>query len=159
MIRMLVDIAIRALSPAVNDPTTAVQSLDRIKTLLMDLHRRSPGPTVVLDRAGAARGPDPGADLVGLHGDRVLTENRHYGAGSVQVARRLYGRSTTVCSIGPTGDARRRLELERRLPSTMPSPSPLRDDEERAPLRPDVSGLGGRRAQAEAAAPTEAAGA
>ena len=27
-IRLLVDIAIRALSPAINDPTTAVQALD-----------------------------------------------------------------------------------------------------------------------------------
>ena len=33
-IRMLVDVAIKALSPAVNDPTTAVQSLDRIEDLL-----------------------------------------------------------------------------------------------------------------------------
>src|SRR5215207_2816703 len=33
-IRVLVDIAIRALSPAVNDPTTAVQSIDRIEDLL-----------------------------------------------------------------------------------------------------------------------------
>ena len=40
--RMFVDIAIRGLSPAVNDPTTAVQSLDRIETLLVDLHRRLP---------------------------------------------------------------------------------------------------------------------
>jgi uncharacterized membrane protein len=30
--RVLVDIAIRALSPAVNDPTTAVQVLDYIET-------------------------------------------------------------------------------------------------------------------------------
>jgi len=33
-IRMVVDVAIKALSPAVNDPTTAVQSLDRIEDLL-----------------------------------------------------------------------------------------------------------------------------
>jgi uncharacterized membrane protein len=31
-LRLLVDIAIRALSPAINDPTTAVQSLDQIRT-------------------------------------------------------------------------------------------------------------------------------
>jgi uncharacterized membrane protein len=29
-IRLLVDIAIKALSPAINDPTTAVQALDQI---------------------------------------------------------------------------------------------------------------------------------
>ena len=64
VIRMLVDIAIRALSPAVNDPTTAVQVLDRIETLLLELHGRRPGPWAVLDAAGVPRGacsPPPGA--------------------------------------------------------------------------------------------------
>src|SRR5208283_5146641 len=36
-IRLLVDIAIKALSPAVNDPTTAVQALDQIEDLLRRL--------------------------------------------------------------------------------------------------------------------------
>lgn len=35
--RLLVDTAIRALSPAINDPTTAVQTLDHIETLLRRL--------------------------------------------------------------------------------------------------------------------------
>ena len=38
-IRLLVDIAIRALSPAVNDPTTAVQTIDQIEDLLRRLGR------------------------------------------------------------------------------------------------------------------------
>jgi uncharacterized membrane protein len=36
-IRLLVDIPIRALSPAINDPTTAVQALDQIQVLLLRL--------------------------------------------------------------------------------------------------------------------------
>ena len=39
-LRLLVDIAIRALSPAINDPTTAVQALDQIQDLLLRLGRR-----------------------------------------------------------------------------------------------------------------------
>jgi uncharacterized membrane protein len=39
-IRLLVDIAIRALSPAINDPTTAVQALDQIEDLLLRLGQR-----------------------------------------------------------------------------------------------------------------------
>ena len=39
-IRLLVDIAIRALSPAINDPTTAVQALDQIEDLLRRLGGR-----------------------------------------------------------------------------------------------------------------------
>jgi uncharacterized membrane protein len=44
VLRMLVDIAIRALSPAVNDPTTAVQALDRIESLLAESVTRHPAP-------------------------------------------------------------------------------------------------------------------
>jgi uncharacterized membrane protein len=39
-IRLLVDIAIRALSRAINDPTTAVQALDQIEDLLLHLGRQ-----------------------------------------------------------------------------------------------------------------------
>ena len=39
-IHLLSDIAIRALSSAVNDPTTAVQALDQIEDLLLRLGRR-----------------------------------------------------------------------------------------------------------------------
>ena len=39
-IRLLVDIAIKALSPAINDPTTAVQAIDQIEDLLRRLGRR-----------------------------------------------------------------------------------------------------------------------
>jgi len=46
-IRIMVDIAIRALSPAVNDPTTAVQVLDHLEDLLRlvgqtDLRTKAP---------------------------------------------------------------------------------------------------------------------
>jgi uncharacterized membrane protein len=39
-LRLLVDIAIKALSPAINDPTTAVQTLDHIEDLLRRLGER-----------------------------------------------------------------------------------------------------------------------
>ena len=39
-IRLLVDIAIKALSPAINDPTTAVQAIDQIEDLLRRLGGR-----------------------------------------------------------------------------------------------------------------------
>ena len=44
-IRILVDIAIRALSPAINDPTTARQALGRIEDLLLLLGIASSSPT------------------------------------------------------------------------------------------------------------------
>ena len=39
-LRVLADIALRALSPAVNDPTTAIQALDEIDSLLRQLVNR-----------------------------------------------------------------------------------------------------------------------
>src|SRR6185312_16488733 len=54
-IRLLVDIAIRALSPAVNDPTTAVQALDQIEDLLLQLGRRRLDIGVVRDAYGVVR--------------------------------------------------------------------------------------------------------
>ena len=78
-IRVMVDIAIRALSPAVNDPTTAVQVLDHL------------GDTLRL--LGAASLPSPGVVIRVRRWDDVVelacTEIRQYGGSSVQVVRRL----------------------------------------------------------------------
>src|SRR4030095_12794112 len=54
-IRLLVDIAIRALSPAINDPTTAVQALDQIEDLLTRLGHSQLDVGTVLDAAGRPR--------------------------------------------------------------------------------------------------------
>jgi uncharacterized membrane protein len=88
-IRLLVDIAIRALSPAVNDPTTAVQALDQIEDLLLHLGRSQLFETGVF-RSGDGKVrlsvPFPTwEDFVRLG----LDEIQIYGASSVQVMRRL----------------------------------------------------------------------
>jgi uncharacterized membrane protein len=54
-LRLLVDIAIKALSPAINDPTTAVQALDQIDDLLRRLRAALTGLQEMLgedERAG-----------------------------------------------------------------------------------------------------------
>ncbi|HEX6419901.1 MAG TPA: DUF2254 domain-containing protein [Acidimicrobiales bacterium] len=86
--RQLVDIAERALSPGVNDPTTAVQALDRIYELLVLLApRRIPSPER-LDDHGIVRAvlPRPSWDT---YVRLAFEEIRHHGRGSVQVSRRL----------------------------------------------------------------------
>ena len=57
-LRMLVDIAIRALSPAINDPTTAVQALDRIEALLVEL---VPAPPRTVGRRATTTGRRAGS--------------------------------------------------------------------------------------------------
>jgi uncharacterized membrane protein len=87
--RILVDIAIRALSPAVNDPTTAVQLLDYVEELLRAIGELpSPGRGVLRDRDGRPRVLLPvrsWEDYLHLG----VTEIREYGAYAVQIPRRL----------------------------------------------------------------------
>jgi uncharacterized membrane protein len=87
-IRLLVDVAIRALSPAVNDPTTAVQALDQIEDLLRRLGRREIEAGYAGDETGAIRVVFPTPtwdDYLTLAFDEI----RQYGATSIQVMRRL----------------------------------------------------------------------
>ena len=88
VLRMLVDIAIRALSPAINDPTTAVQALDRIESLLAELATRRPGPSLVVDDDGTPRAIVP-APRWAAYMELGLMEIRRYGAESPQIVRRL----------------------------------------------------------------------
>ncbi len=89
-IRIMVDIANRALSPAVNDPTTAVQVLDHIGEVLGLI-----GRTDLEERTKPASADTPAAAVVMVTRrweDYVtlgLTEIREYGATSMQIMRRL----------------------------------------------------------------------
>jgi len=87
-LRAMVDIALRALSPAVNDPTTAVQALDGIDALLMEFAARDLERGRVTGEDGALRLVYPNMvweDVL----DLSLTEIRHYGADTPQIARRM----------------------------------------------------------------------
>jgi uncharacterized membrane protein len=84
----LVDIAIKALSPAINDPTTAVQTIDQIEDLLRRLGEHELDAGCASDTNGVVRliFPMPTwKDYLTL----ALDEIRQYGVTSVQVMRRL----------------------------------------------------------------------
>lgn len=53
--RQLVDVASRALSPGINDPTTAIHALSHLSSLLCHLVGRNPGPRVLTDQRGERR--------------------------------------------------------------------------------------------------------
>jgi uncharacterized membrane protein len=86
--RIIVDIASKGLSPAINDPTTAVLALDQIHHLLRDVGRRSLDDERVRDGSGQLRlvyrTPD-WEDFVLL----AVTEIRQFGGASIQIARRM----------------------------------------------------------------------
>ncbi len=87
-IRQLVDIAERALSPAVNDPTTGVQALDRIGDLLARIGMAPDPPTLFHDAAGVARLEWP-APTWDAFVDLAFNEIRWFGQTSMQVTRRM----------------------------------------------------------------------
>jgi hypothetical protein len=94
-LRILVDIAIRALSPAVNDPTTAVQVLDYIEDLLVVIGRRDLGGRGRLrDANGHSPCHRPGATLGAVpraRGDRDPPVRRHVGPGEQAAQGRVGG--------------------------------------------------------------------
>ena len=87
-IRILVDIASKALSAAINDPTTAVLAIDQVHRLLRSAGRRNLRTDFILGPNGRLqvifRTPDWDA-FVHL----ALVEIRFYGASNIQIARRL----------------------------------------------------------------------
>ncbi len=139
-LRMLVDIGIRALSPAVNDPTTAVQALDCIETLLIELYRRRPASTIVAGDDGTPRGLFR-APAWEQYLDLGLMEIRHYGGGSIQVARRLRAVYERLGGI-TDGAARARVELEQRLLDEALAAAFPDVDEREIAGHPDRLGLG-----------------
>lgn len=54
-IRQLVEVALRALSPSLNDPFTATAVIDRLTTSLAKIMRRGPAQSVWADEAGKVR--------------------------------------------------------------------------------------------------------
>ncbi len=86
--RIIVDIAIKALSPAINDPTTGVAGIDQIHRLLRYVGVRDLGDGTVRDRGGELRLVFPTPDWEDFV--RIgVSEIRSYGTGSIQIARRL----------------------------------------------------------------------
>jgi uncharacterized membrane protein len=86
--RILVDIAAKGLSPAINDPTTAVLALDQIHHLLRNVGSRRLEDGTVCDAAGRVRliyRTPNWEDFVWL----AVTEIRQFGGASIQIARRL----------------------------------------------------------------------
>jgi len=99
-IRLLVDIAIKALSPAINDPTTAVQALAQIQDLLIRLGRRRLEIGAYHDAGDKLRLLIPYAsweDFLRVAFDEI----RFYGASSIQVMRRMKSLLSELLDILP----------------------------------------------------------
>jgi uncharacterized membrane protein len=123
--RQLVDVAIRALSPAVNDPTTGVQAIDRLSDLLAITGNR-PDPTGLrVDSTGTVRVKRKLRNFEGLL-VLSLTEVIRYGADAPQVVRRLHGMLDELEATLPAerhpAIARQRSLLEAAVSAALPAP-------------------------------------
>ncbi|TLM84714.1 DUF2254 domain-containing protein [Pseudarthrobacter sp. NamE5] len=88
--RQLVDVAARALSPGINDPTTAVHVIGHLSDLLCRLVGRNPGPEHLTDNDGHVRVVLSLPRLRDLL-DLAVNQPRHYGTDDPVVAGRLLG--------------------------------------------------------------------
>lgn len=87
-IRQLVDMASKALSPGINDPTSAVQSIDYIHASLRMLGTRPFPVGRYADEDGVVRLVVPTVSWSG-YVSLAVDEIRNYGSDSLQVLRRL----------------------------------------------------------------------
>lgn len=139
--RVIVDVAVKALSKAINDPTTAVLALDQLHRLLRVVGRRHLHDDTVLDADGQLRLilPTPNwDDFVQLS----CREIRLYGSENFQVSRRLHAMIENLLSILPEA---RRAALEGELDLLDRALEKLHEFPEDLAVarRPDLQGLGG----------------
>jgi uncharacterized membrane protein len=104
-LRIVVDIAIRALSPAVNDPTTAVQMIDQVEAFLRGVAAAGArGATWdLVDDSGARRVVMP-ARTFESYLRLGLSEIVAYGANAIQVCRRLAALFESVAEVVDPAD-------------------------------------------------------
>jgi uncharacterized membrane protein len=113
-IRQLVDVACKAMSPAVNDPYTAVQAIDRLSVLFVALSSRPLGYHLAVDPSGAQvvvpgrRFGDYLATMCGLV--------RRYGAGEPIVSAALLRLLASCAAVeGPDPDRMAVIEGQARI--------------------------------------------
>ncbi|MFF1730468.1 DUF2254 domain-containing protein [Streptomyces sp. NPDC058247] len=139
-LRQLADIALRALSPAVNDPTTAVQALDRIVQFLAAVANRPLDSLRYPDRGGVVRlvQPLPGwEELV----DLGFAEIRGCAVGSPQVSRRMLAGLDDLLLLAPEDRRGPLLRHRELLTAAVERAVPEPADRDFA-LRPDRQGIG-----------------
>jgi uncharacterized membrane protein len=87
-ILQIVDIALKAISPAVNDPSTAINCIDQLSRILIHWASREPPQSILCHPPHVARLIIPWIDFAGLL-DTAVEQIRHYSEGDASVSLRL----------------------------------------------------------------------
>ena len=105
----IADIAVRALSPGINDPTTAMLCVDRLSEILVTLGRRRPPAPVRDTTDGALR-------FVALHttferaAGLAFDQIRHHGAPNPAILGKLLNAISILLPLVPVADRQALLE-------------------------------------------------
>jgi uncharacterized membrane protein len=133
------------LSPAINDPTTAVQTIDEIEDLLRRLGRRKLDAGYAIDGKGALRLVFPmptWEDYLALAFDEI----RQYGATSIQVMRRLRAALAGLTESLPSPERAGALQRYLKHLDLVIERSPFDAEDRAMARREDRQGLGLSRA-------------
>ena len=84
----IVDIALRAISPAVNDPSTAISCIDQLSRILIRFMSRPAAGLAAVRPAARVRVIMPWIGIEGLL-DTAFEQIRHYAATDIAVSLRL----------------------------------------------------------------------
>jgi uncharacterized membrane protein len=135
-VRQLADIAVKALSPAVNDPYTSIQALEHLGVVLAALARRTLGSQHLHDSEGATRVVMPGRDLHYFL-DLATGQIRRYGAAEPRVDRALLRVLRSTGRFCVDAADRRQVSAQVRLVLEAAEQA-IRQPEDLAPVRIDA---------------------
>jgi len=111
----IVDIALKAISPAVNDPTTAIGSVDQLSRILIRFASREVAEAILYDPPGTARVRIPWIQFEGLL-NSAFEQIRMYSKTDVAVSLRLLRALSDVAVTTPDAEYRQMLlTLGRRI--------------------------------------------
>jgi len=110
----IVDIALRAISPAVNDPSTAISCIDQLSSILICWCGRAPPPSVVFDPPHVPRVDIPWIGLEGIL-NTAFDQIRHYAAADLAVNLRLLRAMGDIASTTPRSDVHAAMRGRARL--------------------------------------------
>ncbi|MGO9679631.1 MAG: DUF2254 domain-containing protein [Candidatus Sulfotelmatobacter sp.] len=104
----IVDVALKAISPAVNDPTTAINCIDQLSRILIRFASREPPEDLLYDPPGIVR-----ASIEWMHFERLLEaafeQIRMYAKTDVAVSLRLLRALGDIAAATPDAEFRRTL--------------------------------------------------
>jgi len=102
----IVDVALKAISPAVNDPTTAITCVDQLSRILIRFASREPPEDLLFDPPGIVR-----ASIGWIHFERLLEaafeQIRMYAKADVVVSLRLLRALGDIAASTPDPEFRR----------------------------------------------------